>query len=177
MLTARPGTESQHVFEEAQRYLVGGASAAARIHPSLGRPFMTARGQGGRVYDLDGNSYVDFNTSFGAALLGHGHPAVFRAIQQALEMGVLCAHETEFHAAVARKITELVPCAELVRFTGSGTETTWHAVRVVVKGDTVLIVQEGWGASTSATGKPGAAIDSAIVGVVDYIDLLEDLAK
>jgi ethanolamine utilization protein EutN len=44
-------------------------------------------------------------------------------------------------------------------------------------GDTVLIVQEGWGASTSATGKPGAAIDSAIVGVVDYIDLLADEAK
>src|SRR5438094_5266966 len=108
MLTARPGTESQVLFEKAQRFLAGGASAAARIHPSLGRPFMTARGAGGRVYDVDGNSYVDFNTSFGAALLGHGHPAVFRAIQQALEMGIVCAHESEVHAVVARKNTDLV---------------------------------------------------------------------
>ncbi len=90
---------------------------------------MTARGAGGWVYDVDGRAYVDLNTSNGATLLGHGHPAVRRAIENALDMGILCAHETPYQSQVARKITELVPCAELVRFAGSGTETTWHAIR------------------------------------------------
>ncbi len=125
----RASTEADHLFEQAQHYLVGGVSAAARLHPSLGRPFLAARGEGGRVWDVDGNEYVDLNTSFGAALLGHGHPAVRRAIEQALDLGLLCAHETVYQVEAARKISQLVPCAELVRFAGSGTETTWHAVR------------------------------------------------
>jgi glutamate-1-semialdehyde 2,1-aminomutase len=117
------------LFEVAKEHLAGGVSAAARIHPSLGRPFLTARGEGGWVYDVDGKGYVDLNTSNGAALLGHGHPAVRRAVEQALELGILCAHETPYQSEVACKIAELVPCAELVRFSGSGTETTWHAIR------------------------------------------------
>ncbi len=90
---------------------------------------MTARGEGGWVTDVDGKAYVDLNTSNGASLLGHGHPAVRRAIEQALELGIVCAHETPYQGEVARKISALVPCAELVRFAGSGTETTWHAIR------------------------------------------------
>jgi len=104
-------------------------SAAARFHPALGRPFFAARGEGSRLWDVDGREYIDLHMSFGAALLGHGHPAIRRAVQQALDLGILCAFELEFQAEVARKISEMVPCAEQVRFTGSGTETTWHAVR------------------------------------------------
>jgi glutamate-1-semialdehyde 2,1-aminomutase len=122
-------SEAEKLYQQAQQYLAGGVSAAARINPSLGRPFMTARGQGGRLIDVDGKSYVDLFTSSGASLLGHGHPAVVRAVQRALELGIVCAHETPYQAEVARKITEVVPCAERVRFTGSGTETTWHAIR------------------------------------------------
>ncbi len=121
--------EAERLFASAKQYLAGGVTAAARIHPALGRPFMTARGEGATLYDVDGNAYVDLNTSFGASLLGHGHPAVRRAVQRALDMGILCAHEIADHATVARKVGELVPSAELVRFTGSGTETTWHAIR------------------------------------------------
>jgi glutamate-1-semialdehyde 2,1-aminomutase len=126
-----PGGRSraEALFEEAQRVLPGGVSAAARLHPALGHPFMARRGDGSRVIDVDGRTYIDFNTSFGAALLGHGHPAVRRAVEEVLDEGVLCAFETERQAALARRITELVPSADLVRFAGSGTETTWHAVR------------------------------------------------
>jgi glutamate-1-semialdehyde 2,1-aminomutase len=122
-------SESQRLYEVAQQYLPGGVSAAARIHPSLGRAFMVARGEGARLYDADGKAYLDFHTGSGASLLGHGHPAVKRAVQQALDLGIVCAHETPWQAEVARKLTEIVPCAEMVRFTGSGTETTWHAIR------------------------------------------------
>ena len=122
-------TEAERVYKAAQDHLAGGVSAPARIHASLGGPLMTTRGAGGWIYDVDGRAYIDLNTSNGASLLGHGHPAVRRAIEQALEMGILCAHETPYQSEVARKIAELVPCAELVRFSGSGTETTWHAIR------------------------------------------------
>ena len=117
------------MFQAAQTHLAGGVSAAARIHASLGRPFVTARGEGAWVYDVDGKPYVDLNTSNGASLLGHGHPAVRRAVEHALDMGLLCAHETPFQSEVARKISQAVPCAEQVRFSGSGTETTWYALR------------------------------------------------
>jgi glutamate-1-semialdehyde 2,1-aminomutase len=121
--------QAEHAFAVAQAHLAGGVSAAARIHPSLGRPFMTARGDGAYVVDLDGRRYLDLNTSNGASLLGHGHPRVRRAIEQALDLGLLCAHETPHQGRVAGLLAALVPSAELVRFSGSGTETTWHAIR------------------------------------------------
>jgi glutamate-1-semialdehyde 2,1-aminomutase len=122
-------TESERLFEEARQYLPGGVTAAYRVHAALGRPFLTARGEGGRIYDVDGKSYVDLFLSSGATLLGHGHPAVRRAVEQALDLGIVCAQETRYAVEVARKLSALVPCAEMVRFTNSGTETTWHAIR------------------------------------------------
>jgi glutamate-1-semialdehyde 2,1-aminomutase len=122
-------SETDRLYQEAQRHLAGGVSAAARVHAALGRPLMVARGEGGRLYDVDGKAYVDLHTGSGASLLGHGHPAVRRAVQQALELGIVCAHETPYQGEVARKLSAIIPCAELVRFTSSGTETTWHAIR------------------------------------------------
>jgi glutamate-1-semialdehyde 2,1-aminomutase len=81
------------------------------------------------VVDVDGRSYIDLNTSYGAALLGYGHPAVTAAIREAADLGVLCSFETEFQSDLAGRICDMVPAAELVRFTNSGTETVWHAVR------------------------------------------------
>ena len=132
-------------FEVARRFLPGGVCAAARVHESIGRPFFASHGAGSRVWDLDDREYIDLNMSFGAALLGHGHPAIRRAIQSAVDAGVLCGFETSVAAEVARKITEYVPCAELVRFTQSGTETTWHAVRTAraYTGRTKVIKFEG----------------------------------
>jgi glutamate-1-semialdehyde 2,1-aminomutase len=136
---------AERLYEQAQVHLAGGVSAAARIHASLGRPFMTARAEGGWVYDVDGNGYVDLNTSNGAGLLGHGHPAVRSAIEQALDLGLLCAHETPYQSEVASKIAAVVPCADLVRFSGSGTETTWYAIRTAraVTGRSRVVKFEG----------------------------------
>lgn len=120
---------SEQLYEDAAHYLPGGVSAAARINPALGRPFFAERGQGPWVWDVDGRRYIDLNMSFGAGLLGHGHAGVRRAVQDALERGMLCGFETSLQSKVARRIVETVPCAELVRFTLSGTETTWHALR------------------------------------------------
>ena len=122
-------SRAQALYAEASRHLPGGLSAAARFHPVLGRPFYAARGHGSRVIDIDGAEFIDMNMAFGAALLGHGHPAIVDAVRTALDLGVLCAFETEYQADVAARISEMVPCAELVRFTNTGTETVWHAIR------------------------------------------------
>lgn len=125
----RDMTASQGLWERAQRVLPGGVTASARIHPALGRPFLAERASGGRVRDVDGREYVDLNMSFGASLLGHGHPGVREAIIRATDLGLMCGYETDAQTRLAERLSDVIPSAELVRFTGSGTETTWHALR------------------------------------------------
>src|SRR5262245_53613891 len=123
-------SSAEELFATARQYLPGGVTASARANPAIGRPFYVARGDGAYVYDLDGHAHVDMCVSHGASLLGHNHPRIKAAVARALEQGIICAYETEHHIALARKIAELVPCAELVRFAGSGTETVMHALRL-----------------------------------------------
>ncbi len=120
---------SDRIWERAQRHLPGGVTASARIHPALGRAFLAQRAFGGRVVDVDGREFIDLNMSFGASLLGHGHPAITAAIIRATELGIMCGYETEAQTRMAERVAGVIPSAELVRFTGSGTETTWHALR------------------------------------------------
>jgi glutamate-1-semialdehyde 2,1-aminomutase len=118
------------LFAEAQRYLPGGVSATARRNAAIGHPFYMSRGDGATVYDLHGKPYVDMCISHGASLLGHNHPAIKAAVQRALDLGIVCAAETEHQVALARRLSELVPCAEMARFSSSGTETMMHALRL-----------------------------------------------
>jgi glutamate-1-semialdehyde 2,1-aminomutase len=133
------------LYEEARRYFPGGVTATARRNPAIGRPFYVSHGRGPYVYDLDGREYVDMCCSHGASLLGHGDPHVAAAVARAVELGVVCAYETEHHVALARLVVELVPCAEMVRFAGSGTETVMHALRLAraATGRELLIKFEG----------------------------------
>lgn len=141
----REVTRSEQYFEAARRVLPGGVTAAARLHRGTGRPFVAARGEGSHIWDVDGNEYIDFCMSFGASLLGHGHPDVKAAVEAGLARGVLCSFEIEEQAEAAARLTEMVPCAELVRFTTSGTETTWHAIRTAraYTGRDVIVKFEG----------------------------------
>ncbi|MEJ2209538.1 MAG: aminotransferase class III-fold pyridoxal phosphate-dependent enzyme [Anaerolineae bacterium] len=117
-------------WRRASSYLPGGICASARIHKGLDSPFYIRRGEGGKVYDLEGSEYVDLCTSFGSALLGHAHRRVSQAVGQALDVGLICAHEHEWHARLAQRIAEAVPAVEMLRFTMSGTETTYYAVKL-----------------------------------------------
>ncbi len=128
--TTSPTPIADQLAADARHWLPGGVSAAARLHPALSRPFLTARGDGAWVTDVDGRRFLDLETSFGATLLGHGDARVRAAVEEALDLGVLCGHETPHQARLAQRLTDLVPSAELVRFTGSGTETVWHAARI-----------------------------------------------
>jgi glutamate-1-semialdehyde 2,1-aminomutase len=124
------GGPAEALYARAVRVLPGGVTASARLLPDSGRPFYLARGEGAYVYDLEGRRYLDGLNSHGATLLGHGHPAVAGAVRRVLELGTLCAAEHPLQVELAERLAGIVPCAEQVRFTTSGTETTWHAVRV-----------------------------------------------
>ncbi len=117
-------------FQVAENYLLSGTGAPPRIFPLIGRPLYLERADGAYLYDLDGNDYIDFHQSAGAALLGHNHPAIKAALADALEHGFYCNYESESHARVAQYICEMVPSAEVVRFNGSGSESTAAALRV-----------------------------------------------
>ena len=123
-------TTATELFAAAQDVLPGGVSATARHNRALGHPFYISRGDGARVFDLDGAPYVDMCLSHGASLLGHNHPAITSAVRRALDLGIVCAAETEHQVALAQRLRELVPCAEMARFSSSGTETMMHALRL-----------------------------------------------
>jgi glutamate-1-semialdehyde 2,1-aminomutase len=88
------------------------------------------RAQGCRVWDLDGREYIDLCASHGAALLGHGDLRVRRAVERVLDRGAACSYESELHAEFAKELCEAIPCLELVRLTGSGSEATMHCLRL-----------------------------------------------
>ena len=121
---------SRALYERARQVMPGGVNASARFNPALGHPLFIQRGEGAYLYDLDGNRHIDYCNSHGASILGHGHPAIVAAVQEALQMGILCACETEIQVEVAEQLVRMFPDTEMVRYTCSGTETTWHALRV-----------------------------------------------
>ena len=123
-------SESQALYERARRVMPGGVNASARLNPLLKRPLFFDLGQGPHLYDVDGHRYIDYCLSHGASLLGHGHPAIVTAVQEALSMGILCAYETEVQVDVAEKLVSLFPGMDMLRYSCTGTETTWHALRV-----------------------------------------------
>lgn len=120
----------EQVYEFARKYLVAGVSSSTRVNQALGYPLYVSRGSGPKIYDLEDNEYIDFCVSHGASILGHNHPKIKEAINKASEMGIICSHETEYQSRYAQKICQLVPAAELVRFTCSGTEATMYCIRL-----------------------------------------------
>ena len=123
-------TRATDLYDFAQQVIPGGVSASARVNPAIGHPFFISRGDGAYVYDLDGKQYIDMCMSHGASLLGHNHPAINEAVRHGIEMGIICAYETEYHSALAKRLSEIIPCGQMSRFSGSGTETIMHAIRL-----------------------------------------------
>jgi glutamate-1-semialdehyde 2,1-aminomutase len=123
-------TAPSGLFSQASGVLAAGVSASMRLSTYLDEPLYIARGEGAHLYGVDGKRYIDFNLSNGATLLGHDHPAVKRALHEGVDLGVICAAETPFHAALAARIVEIVPAAERVRYSSVGSEVTLVALRI-----------------------------------------------
>src|SRR5713101_8135450 len=122
---------SQQWFERSQQSLVEGVNSPSR-GPAVYSPgpIMLERGQGSRVWDADGNEYVDFMMSFGALIQGHAHPTLVSVVSQAMAEGAHFAAATSAEVEAAERFRRMVPSAEVVRFTNTGSEATMLALRL-----------------------------------------------
>ena len=122
---------SARLMERAMHRLPGGVNSPVRAFRSVGGdPVFMRRGAGSRIFDLDGNSYVDYVMSYGPLILGHTHPEVVKALERAVRDGTTFGAPTQLEVELAELICEVVPSMELVRMTNSGTEATMSAIRV-----------------------------------------------
>jgi glutamate-1-semialdehyde 2,1-aminomutase len=129
--TTRDHTRSQEWFERARKFLVEGVNSPSRgtaVYTS--GPIVLERGNGSHVWDADGNEYVDFMMSFGALIQGHAHPTLTSVVTQAMAEGSHFAAATSAEVEAAERFCAMVPTAEVVRFTNTGSEATMLALRL-----------------------------------------------
>jgi len=122
---------SEAWFARAQRVIPGGVNSPVRAFRGVGgTPRFIERGQGSRIFDTDGNSYIDYVGSWGPLLLGHCFPPVIDALREVLEVGTSFGAPTEREVELAELIAKTVPSMEMVRLVNSGTEATMSALRL-----------------------------------------------
>ncbi|MBE0616665.1 MAG: glutamate-1-semialdehyde 2,1-aminomutase [Proteobacteria bacterium] len=124
-------TRSQALFAAAQKLIPGGVNSPVRAFRAVGgHPVFIARAEGSRLFDVDGNAYIDYVGSWGPMILGHNHPEVRAALEQALGNGTSYGAPTELEVEMAALVSECVPSVQMVRMVNSGTEATMSAIRV-----------------------------------------------
>ena len=122
---------SARLMERAVRRMPGGVNSPVRAFRSVGGdPLFMQRGERSRIFDVDGNSYVDYVMSYGPLVLGHAHPEVVEAIERTARKGTTFGAPTELEVELAELVCEAVPSVEVVRMTNSGTEATMSAIRL-----------------------------------------------
>ncbi|MBP6711322.1 MAG: aminotransferase class III-fold pyridoxal phosphate-dependent enzyme, partial [Propionivibrio sp.] len=157
------GQSNQQLFERAQKHIPGGVNSPVRAFRSVGgTPRFLAKGQGARVTDADGKTYLDYVGSWGPLILGHAHPDVVKAVQDAAADGLSFGAPTEREVEMADLLCELLPSLDMVRLVSSGTEATMSAIRLArgYTGRDVLIKFEGCyhGHSDSLLVKAGSGL-------------------
>ncbi len=187
---------SEKLFREAQRYLPGGVDSPVRAFKSVGGtpPFMV-KGKGSRIYDADGNEYIDYVCSWGPLILGHSHPQVVEALKEAAERGTSFGAPTELETILAKMISAAMPSMEMLRFVNSGTEATMTALRLarafagrdkIVKFDggyhghaDGLLTKSGSGLATlgipDSPGVPASYAQNTLVAPYNNIQAVEEL--
>jgi glutamate-1-semialdehyde 2,1-aminomutase len=189
---------SKKLFEQAQRYLPGGVDSPVRAFKAVGgTPLFIKRGQGSRLYDEDGNEFIDYVGSWGPLILGHAHPRVVKAIKKAAEHGSSFGAPTELETTLAKLICGAMPSIEMVRFVNSGTEATMSAIRLaraftsrnkVLKfagcyhgHSDGLLAKAGSGMATlgipSSPGVPAAVTADTLVAPYNNVEAVEQLFK
>jgi len=124
-------SRSEDLFRRAVEKIPGGVNSPVRAFRSVGgQPVFIARGQGSHIWDADGNEYIDYVGSWGPLLLGHRHPEILAALEEALARGTSFGAPTEQEIELADAICDAVPSIEMVRLVNSGTEATMSAIRV-----------------------------------------------
>jgi len=175
--------KSVKLFKAAQRLIPGGVNSPVRAFKSVGlNPLFIEKAKGSKVYDVDGNVYIDYVLSWGPMILGHAHPQVVKALKAAVANGASFGAPTELEVTLARMVIDAVPSIESVRMVNSGTEATMSAIRLargftgrdkIIKFDggyhghaDSLLVRAGSGAATfgvpDSPGVPAALAESTI---------------
>ena len=187
-------TQSEAAFAEAKNYIPGGVNSPVRSFRSVGGvPPIIAKGKGSKIYDIDGNEYIDYVLSYGPLLLGHVPDCVTEAIKAAAEKGTSYGAPTLAETELAKLVCRLVPSMELVRMVNSGTEATMSALRLaraytgrdcIVKfvgcyhgHHDSLLVKAGSGATTlgvpDSPGVPRAVAETTITIPFNDVEALE----
>ena len=122
---------SRLIYEETKKYLVNGVGSSFQIPHYAEYPIVMTHGKGAKLYDVDGNEYIDYILGFGPMLLGHCPEAVNRAVIDQLAFGTHFSAPTEQTLALSKKLTEIIPSAEMISFQNSGTEVDMYALRLV----------------------------------------------
>ena len=163
---------SERLYREAEEIIPGGVNSPVRSCRAVGtHPLFITRGKGSKIFDVEGNSYIDYVGSWGPLILGHAHPEVVAAVKAAAEKGTSFGIPTTLEVELAQMITQMVPSMEMVRMVNSGTEATMSAIRLargytgrhkIIKFDgcyhghaDTLLVKAGSGVAT--LGIPGSA--------------------
>ena len=127
----RSRTKSDQLFSEALQFIPGGVNSPVRAFQAVGgQPFFVNRAQGAHIWDVDGNEYIDYVGTWGPAILGHAHPKIIKAVQDAAAHGTSFGIPNPFEVTMARLICSLVPSVQKVRMCNSGTEATMSAIRL-----------------------------------------------
>ncbi len=190
--------KSKKLFEEAQKYLVGGVNSPVRAFKSVGmEPLFIKKGKGSRVWDVDDNEYIDYVLSWGPLILGHANDQIINAIKEVSNYGTSFGAPTELEIEMAKAVIDAVPSIEMVRFVNSGTEATMSAIRLargytgrkkIVKfdgcyhghGDSLLVSAGSGVATLGIPGTPGIPEELAQLTIVlpyNNIEAVEEAFK
>lgn len=186
---------SKTLFDEAVKYIPGGVNSPVRAFKSVGGdPIFINRASGSKLYDVDGNEYIDYVGSWGPMIVGHCNPRVNDAIKRAIDKGTSFGAPTELEIELAKMVIDAVPSIEMVRMVNSGTEATMSAIRLA-RGHTGrdkiikfeggyhghadgLLVKAGSGAATlGVPDSPGVPADYARNTITVPFNDLETITK
>lgn len=180
---------SEELLERALKTIPLGSQTFSKSktqYPYGVSPYFIKRGKGSRVWDVDGNEYIDFVNALAAITLGYNDPDVTNAVKAQLEEGTIFSLPHELEIKVAEKIVEMVPCAEMARFGKNGSDVTSGAIRLArayTKRDHVAVCgYHGWqdwyiGSTSRNLGVPQSTIDLTHTFIYNDIDSLHNIFK
>ncbi|MBI4379206.1 MAG: glutamate-1-semialdehyde 2,1-aminomutase [Nitrospinae bacterium] len=123
--------KSKELFEKAKKLIPGGVNSPVRAFKSVGgEPLFIKRALGSKIYDVDGNEYIDYVGSWGPLIVGHSHPRLVSKLIKTIENGTSYGAPTELEVHLAEMVTEAFPSIEMIRMVNSGTEATMSAIRL-----------------------------------------------